>query len=118
LKINSNRNLSSIARSNRTVNAKSLDERRARTRTLIQAGGLLNLSGLLEYCDIEEGEDLQYDLESRDKAALLLGILSETLQKLLDKPDPIQIEKYKKLGTVLMKQSSARTSYEKLKPFS
>ncbi|MEI8295765.1 MAG: conjugal transfer protein TraD, partial [Alphaproteobacteria bacterium] len=50
-------------------------ERRARTRLLIQLGSLINLAGLSLLCDIEEGDDLQLDIGSRDKAALLLGIL-------------------------------------------
>jgi hypothetical protein len=50
-------------------------ERRARTRLLIQMGSLINLSGLSSLCNIEEGDDLQLDIASRDKAALLLGIL-------------------------------------------
>lgn len=118
MRVSSNRILSSIARTNTSLNTIQLDERRARTRTLIQAGGLLNLSGLLEFCSIEEGEDLQYDLESRYKAATLLGILSETFQTLVENPDPKQILKFRNLGTLLMKQSSARTSYQKLKKFS
>ena len=37
---------------------------RARTRTLIQAGGLLDVSGLLSLCNLETGNDLQGDPES------------------------------------------------------
>jgi hypothetical protein len=53
--------------------ADSID-RKARTRTLIQLGSLVSLSGLTSLLHIQEGEDLQYDLEARDKAAMLLGV--------------------------------------------
>ena len=33
--------------------------RKKRTRTLIQMGSLIKLSGLMEICEIEEGNDLQ-----------------------------------------------------------
>ena len=51
-------------------------QRRARTRTLIQMGGILNMVGLPQLCGIAEGDDLQLDLENQDKAATLLGMLS------------------------------------------
>lgn len=49
-------------------------ERKARTRGLIQAGGLLQKSGLMEAFQITPGEDLQ-DYETRTKAIQLLGFL-------------------------------------------
>ncbi len=49
-------------------------KRRARTRTLIQLGGLVSMSGLLDIVDIQEGEDLQLDTISQDKSASLLGL--------------------------------------------
>jgi hypothetical protein len=48
--------------------------RQARTRTIIQAGGLLSKSGIMDAFDIQLGEDLQ-DYESLPKAARLLGFL-------------------------------------------
>lgn len=51
-------------------------KRKARTRTLIQLGGLLNMVGLPQLCGITEGDDLQLDLENQDKAATLLGMLA------------------------------------------
>jgi hypothetical protein len=48
--------------------------RQTRSRTLIQAGGLLSKSGLMDAFDIQLGEDLQ-DYESLPKAARLLGFL-------------------------------------------
>jgi hypothetical protein len=52
-------------------------DRRSRTRTLIQIGGLVFTTPLTELCDISEGDDLQ-DLEF-NKGALLAGILCDML---------------------------------------
>ncbi len=54
---------------------RSIDERRARTRTLIQLGGLLHKSGLTSLVDIEPGQDLQKDDECFDGVATLFGAL-------------------------------------------
>ena len=48
--------------------------RKARTRTLIQMGGLLELTPLPALCEIQLGDDLQGEHQS--KAALLLGIFA------------------------------------------
>jgi hypothetical protein len=71
-------------------------ERRARTRTLIQIGSLIKLVGLAQLCDIEEGDDLQLDIESRDKAALLLGILTDVVADF--SPTPAQEERWRDAG--------------------
>lgn len=49
--------------------------RKARTRTLIQLGGLIEKSGLLDLLDIEAGQDLQKDPDTLDAAATLMGAL-------------------------------------------
>lgn len=77
--------------------------RKARTRTLIQAGGLLSLTGYFVICGIEEGQDLQLDFENRDKAAILLGILSEAFEKLPAEPTSEQLEYWKSIGIRIMK---------------
>lgn len=51
--------------------------RKARTRTLIQAGGLLEKSGLLDEFSIELGADLQKDIECKDQVHALFGALLE-----------------------------------------
>ena len=51
--------------------------RKARTRTLIQLGGLIEKSGLLESFDISIGDNLQTDLEKKDQVFALLGGLLE-----------------------------------------
>jgi len=71
-------------------------ERRARTRGLIQIGSLIHLVGLAQLCDIEEGDDLQFDIASRDKAAMLLGILLDIVADFT--PTLEQKELWKKAG--------------------
>lgn len=64
------------------------NQRAARTRTLIQLGGLLVKSKLVEQVGIELGADLQQDETQKKKAYALLGLLtshvstSETMEKL------------------------------------
>ena len=49
--------------------------RRARTRTLIQLGGLIEKSGLLDVLEIQLGQDLQKDAETINPVATLMGSL-------------------------------------------
>lgn len=49
--------------------------RRARTRTLIQLGGLIEKAGLLDQLDLETGQDLQKDFDTVEAAATLMGSL-------------------------------------------
>ena len=79
-------------------------ERKARTRTLIQLGGLLSLTPILEICNINLGEDLQ--LSSQDKADTLLGILSSLFDSLSDNFDGSDLDHFKNIG------SSLRISHE------
>jgi hypothetical protein len=76
--------------------------RNFRTRTLIQLGGLLDLTPLLSICRIELGDDLQ--LVHRDKAASLLGILVTTLNQLPDDIEAEDLEKFKIVGLKLLNQ--------------
>lgn len=86
----------------------STQERKLRTRTLIQAGGLLSLSGLLEQCEIFEGEDLQSDPEGYEKGATLLGILIDASETLLQNNDTQQMQRFRKIGESKMKQAAAK----------
>lgn len=52
--------------------------RKARTRTLIQLGGLIHKCGLTEKFGIELGEDLQVDEAAREKAEELIKYLEKT----------------------------------------
>ena len=58
--------------------------RKRRTRTLIQVGGLVRKAGLFDLCGIDDGEDLQDRSVSQDKAAILLGWLDERLEKTIN----------------------------------
>lgn len=82
------------------------EQRKARTRTLIQLGGVLKLTGLLDYCDIKVGEDLQEDLTAMDKSAVLLGILLETYDKVPNEPDDTKINAWMKRGINCMKHGT------------
>jgi len=84
-------------------------QRRARTRTLIQVGGLVDIAGLLDYCNIQLGVDLQ--LEEQDKAATLLGILVEIIRSLPTSME--QQTKWRDLGIRVMKEREAKKYYSK-----
>lgn len=71
--------------------------RKARTRTLIQIGSLCKLAGLLDLFNIEEGEDLQIHLLSKDKAAALLGFIISNIEK-IDDIEPATFNKLKSIG--------------------
>ncbi|MDR2723672.1 MAG: conjugal transfer protein TraD [Holosporaceae bacterium] len=79
-------------------------QRKARTRTLIQLGGLLDLTPLLSICDINLGDDLQ--LEYPDKAATLLGILSHFCKQL---PEEISEEDLSQLKNSGVKSIKSKT---------
>ncbi len=53
------------------------DDRRARTRTLIQLGGLVEKSGVLDVLGITMGQDLQKDPTLFNKVAILSAALKE-----------------------------------------
>lgn len=84
------------------------DLRKARTRTLIQVGSLVNLAGLFEVCGIEEGDDLQLDITSRDKAAILLGILTHVMNTITLSPSQSDLNKWKETGIMMLKKASAK----------
>ncbi len=81
-------------------------QRRARTRTLIQMGGLLNMVGLPQLCGIAEGDDLQLDLDNQDKAATLLGILSHLSESFYQPKNTMnELEKFKLIGVKILKDN-------------
>jgi hypothetical protein len=49
-------------------------QRAARTRTLLQLGGLIVKSGITEELGIKIGADLQKEKEQKEKAYVLLGM--------------------------------------------
>lgn len=58
--------------------------RKARNRSLIQIGGLIAKSGLLERFEIEIGRDLQKDPEMEGKAATFYGALLQMKSEIED----------------------------------
>jgi uncharacterized protein YjgD (DUF1641 family) len=75
-------------------------QRKSRTRQMIQLGGLLQRSGLLDAFLIAPGEDLQ-DYEHRHKAAKLLGFLHENFEeKVIDEDN---VERWQSAGERLLK---------------
>ncbi len=104
IEVKINRLLSQKAALKNKLKRKENSQRRARTRTLIQLGGLLNLTPLLSICGIELGDDLQ--LEYQDKAAMLLGILSELSQRIPEQISNEDFDNFKGIGMRILKQSS------------
>ena len=78
IEVQLNRLLSQKASLQHKLKIKNKSERKSRTRTLIQLGGILSLTPLLDICDIHLGDDLQ--ISHQDKADILLGILSFLLE--------------------------------------
>jgi hypothetical protein len=77
-------------------------QKKARTRTLIQLGGLFDLTPLLSICGIELGDDLQ--LECYDKAATLLGMLVNIANQLPENISSEKLSQFKTVGVKLLKQ--------------
>jgi hypothetical protein len=76
--------------------------RKARTRTLIQMGGLLELTPLPSLCGISLGDDLQIDYP--DKAAILLGMLSELANDRSDVFSDDALAKFREIGKKALKK--------------
>ncbi len=81
----------------------SQSQRKARTRTMIQLGGLLNMLNLPNICGISSGDDLQTDFEASDKAAVLLGMLTHLEDSLPPTISDQVIEKFKQKGIRVIK---------------
>ena len=101
IEVKTNRLLSQKAALKNKLKKTENRQRKARTRTLIQLGGLLDLTPLPSICDIKPGDDLQ--LEHPDKAATLLGILSELSQHLPEEISPDLLEHYRGVGVKRLK---------------
>ena len=81
--------------------------RKARTRTLIQMGGLLELTPLPALCKIQLGDDLQGEHQS--KAALLLGIFAKYAEFLPEKLSEDEKQELETLGLTLL--ARGKTSF-------
>tara|TARA_B100000446_G_scaffold162424_1_gene162766 strand:+ start:146 stop:502 length:357 start_codon:yes stop_codon:yes gene_type:complete len=95
----------------RRISDSANTNRKARTRTLIQLGGLLNITNLLELADIHLGEDLESEQGNQDKAATLLGLLQHLTESLPPVLSPNQQNDFKQKGIRMMKMRA----YEKEK---
>ena len=102
-KIEINRLLAQKAALQHKMKKQENSKRKARTRTLIQLGGLLDLTPLLSICNIELGEDLQLDYP--DKSATLLGILITFCNKLPKHFTDQDLVDFKSIGENLLKKS-------------
>ena len=71
------------------------NQRAARTRTLIQLGGLLVKSGIAEKLGIEIGADLQREEDQKKKAYVLLGMF---VNQLIIPKKVEGIEEFEQLG--------------------
>ena len=106
IEVQLNRLLAQKASIQHKLKIKNKSERKARTRTLIQLGGILSLTPLLDICDIHLGDDLQ--LSHQDNADLLLGIIHTLCEHLPDNLSPSDLSHFQNIGT------SIRTSHIKL----
>jgi hypothetical protein len=75
--------------------------RKARTRTLIQLGGLIDKVGLSTIFNINLGDDLQEDISAIEKAATLYGFLIEAYHKKNDDAD--DMNRWQELGLKYLK---------------
>lgn len=83
------------------LKTKDSEQRKARTRTLIQLGGLLSLTPIVKICDIKMGEDLQ---SSSDKASFLLGLLQRCCELIPNSLKEKEIEALKAIGRTMLKK--------------
>jgi hypothetical protein len=106
LEIKKNRVSAQLNIENRKNLSSANIDRKKRTRTLIQLGSLIKLSGLMEICEIEEGNDLQSRIEDADKAATLLGVLITCVENMRDELDESVLEVFKQKGIRTLKMNS------------
>lgn len=96
-----NRKSSTISAINYKLSKAESSNRKARTRTLIQMGSIVSLSGLSSLLNIEEGDDLQLDMISKDKAAMLLGAISEIMES--ESPSSVTQQRWLDKGIRILK---------------
>ena len=84
------------------------NQRKARTRTLIQLGGLIEITPLLSICGIELGHDLQR--EHFDSAATLLGIIVNSVNSLPENLSDEDLMKLKNIGVRFLKKRGGNAS--------
>lgn len=83
-------------------------DHKSRTRTLIQVGSLINITGLLEHFNIEMGDNLSATLSDKDKVAAFLGFLMDIKHKVLPTLTDTQVETWKHMGVQLLEERSTK----------
>ena len=106
VKINRLQSQKSTLENRLKTNSKSF--RKARTRTMIQLGGLLNMLSLPSICGINQGDDLQTDFEASDKAAVLLGMLVHLEDSLPPTISDQAINRFKQKGIRVIKNHATQ----------
>lgn len=97
---------------NHQTRAKNKQARMQRTRTLIQVGGILSITGLLEKFNIEIGEDLQSDTNQMDKAAILLGVFMRVMEQIPNDLTQEEMNALKQKGISKMKMHTSHHVYK------
>ncbi len=78
--------------------------RKARTRTLIQVGGLVEKAGLLQALNIQLGDDLQQNSECFENTAILMGALIDACKALHTNDRHAQKILWAEVGKKMLKQ--------------
>ena len=100
LKQRLNRRKSNLSREKHKMKVQQQSNRKARTRLLIQAGGILHKSGIMEAFSIAPDDDLQA-YENFEKAAQLLGFLTMCFEE--NNFDEANLEEWRSVGERLMR---------------
>lgn len=108
IEIKLNRLLSQRAKLKSNYKRNANKDRKARTRTLIQLGGLLFLTPILDICIIKLGEDLQISVQ--DKADTFLGIISTLFDSISNDFDASDLTHFQTIGASLRLPHSVNKS--------
>lgn len=90
------------------LNVSSYAVRRARTRSLVQIGGLVSKSGLLETFEISLGLDLQRYPDLKHQTAALFKGLVELNE--MAKSDDVHLQSWGFQGLKLLKEGKERNN--------
>ena len=82
--------------------------RKARTRTLIQLGGLVEKSQLTHFLKISLGIDLEKDDSAKEKTCVILGILLDAHEKLHNDKNNDLYQEFHVKGLLNMKHDRVR----------
>jgi len=80
-------------------------KRKAETRTKIQLGGLVLKSQLARVLNINVGDELEFDLQNREKALIILGALVDCQRRLQEDEDGNVLREWDYLGKECLSQS-------------